>query len=79
MIPYQQPTQKNELSDLAGTMISTLPMAAMFTRNKYMGWAAIVFSIQAWLTESPEQKASASQPALMSVGMACELYSGEAP
>jgi len=44
-------------------------MAAMFTRNKYIGWGSVVFSVQNWLSESPEARKAASQPAYFSVGM----------
>ncbi|KAJ5768033.1 Eukaryotic translation initiation factor SUI1 [Penicillium manginii] len=57
-------------SDIAaGTMSSTMPMAAMFTRNRMIGWVSFVFSLQSWLSESPEQKKNASTPAYMSVMM----------
>ncbi|KAJ6032302.1 hypothetical protein N7540_003034 [Penicillium herquei] len=46
-------------------MSSTMPMAAMFTRNR----VAFVFSLQGWLGESPEQKKTAATPAYMSVLM----------
>jgi hypothetical protein len=38
VIPYQVPPPKEATSDISGTLGSTLPMAAMFTRNKFMGW-----------------------------------------
>ena len=38
VIPYQVPVPKEATSDISGTLGSTLPMAAMFTRNKFMGW-----------------------------------------
>lgn len=38
VIPYQIPAPKEGASDISGTLGSTLPMAAMFTRNKFMGW-----------------------------------------
>jgi hypothetical protein len=38
VIPYQLPTAKEAASDISGTLGSTLPMAAMFTRNKFIGW-----------------------------------------
>jgi hypothetical protein len=38
VIPYQVPAPKEATSDISGTLGSTLPMAAMFTRNKFMGW-----------------------------------------
>jgi hypothetical protein len=40
VIPYQTPTAKESASDISGTLGSTLPMAAMFTRNKFIGWYA---------------------------------------
>jgi hypothetical protein len=38
VIPYQKPAAKEGSSDFTSTMGSTLPMAAIFTRNKYIGW-----------------------------------------
>lgn len=39
VIPYQQPAPKEgNLGDIGNTLSSTVPMAAMFTRNKYIGW-----------------------------------------
>ena len=38
VIPYQVPAVKESPSDFSGTLGSTLPMAAMFTRNKLIGW-----------------------------------------
>lgn len=35
-----------------------------------IGWTAVLFSIQGWLSETPAQKATASTPAYLSVGMA---------
>ncbi|RDL31523.1 Uncharacterized protein BP5553_09732 [Venustampulla echinocandica] len=70
IIPYQVPAPKENPSDLSGTISSTLPMAAMFTRNKYIGWASVVFAIQNWLGESAETAKTSSQPAYFAVGMA---------
>jgi hypothetical protein len=50
-------------------MSSTLPMAAIFTRNKIIGWTSVLFSMQQWLSETPAQKETASSPAYFSVGM----------
>ncbi|KFZ05478.1 hypothetical protein V501_08315 [Pseudogymnoascus sp. VKM F-4519 (FW-2642)] len=70
IIPYQQPAPKEgSLGDIGNTLSSTVPMAAMFTRNKYIGWASVVIALQNWLSESPDTKAAASQPAYMGVGM----------
>lgn len=38
VIPYQEPSGKGESSDISSTLSSTLPMAAMFMRNRYVGW-----------------------------------------
>ncbi|KAK3112929.1 hypothetical protein LTR53_010269 [Teratosphaeriaceae sp. CCFEE 6253] len=51
-------------------MASTLPMAAIFTRNKMIGWTAVLFATQSWLAETPAQKAASSTPGYFSVGMA---------
>ncbi|CAL3968078.1 unnamed protein product [Diplocarpon coronariae] len=75
IIPYQTPAAKEAASNLSGTLGSTLPMAAMFTRNKFIGWASLVLAIQNWLGESAESKRSSSQPAFFSVGMGSEYPS----
>lgn len=54
---------------MASTMATTLPMAAIFTRNKMIGWVAVVFALQSWLAETPEQRKTAATPAYFSVGM----------
>lgn len=41
VVPYQEPVVKGEVTDFSSTMSSTLPMAAMFMRNKFVGWYAI--------------------------------------
>jgi hypothetical protein len=38
VVPYQEPTVKGEVTDFSSTLSSTLPMAAMFMRNKFVGW-----------------------------------------
>ncbi|KAH7157452.1 hypothetical protein B0J13DRAFT_541793 [Dactylonectria estremocensis] len=70
VIPYQEPKSKGDSTDFSSTMATTLPMAAMFTRNKFMGWAAVVFSIQSWLGESEEARKNSTTPGYFSVGMA---------
>ncbi|KMU81653.1 hypothetical protein CISG_02671 [Coccidioides immitis RMSCC 3703] len=45
-----------------GALSSTLPMAAMFTRSRMIGWTSVVFSLQNWMAESPEQKKNSSTP-----------------
>ncbi|KAA6408072.1 MAG: translation initiation factor [Lasallia pustulata] len=70
VIPYVSPEKDKDASDMASTMANTLPMAAMFTRNKMIGWSAVVFALQTWLAETPEQRKNASTPGYYSVGMA---------
>ncbi|KAK0628542.1 hypothetical protein B0T17DRAFT_614446 [Bombardia bombarda] len=69
VIPYQEPPAKGESNELTSTLSSTLPMAAIFMRNRYIGWASVVFSLQNWLGESEETKKSSSTPGYFSVGM----------
>ncbi|KAL4862935.1 hypothetical protein BDV12DRAFT_190065 [Aspergillus spectabilis] len=64
-IPYVDPPKDKNDADISGAMSSTMPMAAMFTRNR----VAFVFSLQSWLGETAEQKKTATTPAYMSVGM----------
>ncbi|KAJ5854470.1 hypothetical protein N7534_007013 [Penicillium rubens] len=74
-IPYVDPPKSSSDADITSTMSSTMPMAAMFTRNRMIGWVSFVFSLQSWLGESPEQKKTAATPAYMSVFMSCSLLS----
>ncbi|KAK0655861.1 hypothetical protein B0T16DRAFT_451489 [Cercophora newfieldiana] len=69
IIPYQEPPAKSDSPEFGSTLSSTLPMAAVFMRNRYVGWAAVVFSIQSWLGESEETKKSSSTPGYFTVGM----------
>ncbi|KAI3340916.1 hypothetical protein F4824DRAFT_496516 [Ustulina deusta] len=71
VVPYQEsPAAKSgDSPEFSSTLSSTMPMAAIFTRNKYIGWAAVVFSIQSWLGESEATTQSTSTPGYFSVGM----------
>lgn len=35
-----------------------------------IGWTAVIFAVQSWLSETPAQKAAASTPSYFSIGMA---------
>ncbi|UQC89150.1 uncharacterized protein CLUP02_14678 [Colletotrichum lupini] len=37
IVPYQEPKAKGDSTELSSTLSSTLPMAAMLTRNKFIG------------------------------------------
>ncbi|EME86569.1 uncharacterized protein MYCFIDRAFT_181995 [Pseudocercospora fijiensis CIRAD86] len=69
IVPYSEPENKDS-NDFQSTMSSTLPMAAMFTRNKLLGWTSVLFALQTWLAETPAQKAASSSPAYFQVLMA---------
>lgn len=70
IVPYQEPAAKaGENAEFGSTVSSTLPMAAIFTRNKYIGWISVVFSIQNWLGESEDTTKSSSTPGYFTVGM----------
>jgi len=45
-------------------------MLAIVTRNKFLGWTAVIFAAQSWLSETPGQKAKSPTPAYFSVLMA---------
>ncbi|OOF98569.1 hypothetical protein ASPCADRAFT_1998 [Aspergillus carbonarius ITEM 5010] len=68
-IPYIDPPKGKDEPDMSSAMSSTMPMAAMFTRNRMIGWVSFVFSLQSWLGETPDQKRTASTPGYMSVLM----------
>ncbi|KAN0072082.1 hypothetical protein V8E54_009811 [Elaphomyces granulatus] len=50
-------------------MSTTMPMAAMFTRSRMIGWVSFVYALQTWLAETPEQRRTGSTPAYMTVFM----------
>lgn len=49
------------------------------TFTRMIGWTAVVFAIQGWLSETPESKKTASSPAYLSVGMAGEWQHSYCP
>ncbi|KAJ4373883.1 Eukaryotic translation initiation factor eIF-1 [Neocucurbitaria cava] len=79
IVPYAEPAKDKNENDMSSTMASTLPMAAIFTRNKMIGWVAVVFAIQSWLAETPEQKRTATTPAYFQVGMSAMSLLVSAP
>ncbi|KAM0804974.1 hypothetical protein BDR22DRAFT_833001 [Usnea florida] len=69
IIPYKEPPAE-KADDIANTMATTLPMVAMFTRNKMIGWASFVFAVQTWLAQTPEQAHKSGTPGYMGAAMA---------
>lgn len=49
VVPYQEPSVKGEVTDFSSTLSSTLPMAAMFMRNKFIGWYEIYPTMHAYI------------------------------
>ncbi len=43
VVPYQEPAAAGDKPEFASTLASTMPMAAMFTRNKFVGWCVAPF------------------------------------
>ncbi|PGH09498.1 translation initiation factor 1 [Blastomyces parvus] len=71
VVPYVEPPAKvSDVGDMSSTMSNTMPMAAMFSRNKMIAWASVTFSLQNWLAETPEQQKKSTTPAYMGVIMA---------
>ncbi|KAK7205248.1 hypothetical protein BZA70DRAFT_279415 [Myxozyma melibiosi] len=61
-VPYvalEAPAPSDEIS---GLLASTLPMVAMFLRNKLIAWSAVLVSVQSWLNETEASRSEASQP-----------------
>ncbi|KAF4124657.1 hypothetical protein GMORB2_5323 [Geosmithia morbida] len=69
LIPYQDPPATETPGDLSSSLSSTLPMAAMFTRSKMIGWASFIVAIQNWLGESEQSKRGTAMPGIFTVGM----------
>ncbi|TID17548.1 hypothetical protein E2P81_ATG08121 [Venturia nashicola] len=68
-IPYVEPPADKDQTDMAGTMASTMPMVAIVTRSKMLGWTALVFAIQSWLAETPAKRAKSPTPGYFTVLM----------
>ncbi|OAL22679.1 hypothetical protein AYO20_11167 [Fonsecaea nubica] len=70
VIPYVEPKDEKP-TDFSSTITSTMPMAAMFTRNRMLGWFSLLTALLNWLGETPAQRQSPNgTPAYMSFGMA---------
>ncbi|OAP54617.1 hypothetical protein AYL99_11065 [Fonsecaea erecta] len=70
VIPYVEPKDEKP-TDFSSTLTSTMPMAAMFTRNRLLGWFSLLTALLNWLGETPAQRQSPSgTPGYMAFGMA---------
>ncbi|KAK9385384.1 hypothetical protein V1515DRAFT_608469 [Lipomyces mesembrius] len=63
------PMQLKSRDDVSSMMASTLPMVAMFLRNKLIGWSALLMTVQSWLSESEASSNESAQPGWLKVLM----------
>ena len=72
VVPYVEPPKDDSMAsgDVASSMSTMLPMAAILTKNKIIGWTALIMALQGWLAETPDQKKTSSTPGYFGVGMA---------
>ncbi|KAI1612694.1 translation initiation factor SUI1 [Exophiala viscosa] len=69
VIPYVEP-KEDKSADFSSTFASTMPMAAMFMRNRMLGWFSLLSALLNWLGETSAQKQSNGTPAYLTFGMA---------
>ncbi|KAK9241135.1 hypothetical protein V1525DRAFT_393790 [Lipomyces kononenkoae] len=67
-VPYV-PMEIKSREDVSSMMASTLPMVAMFLRNKLVAWSALLVTIQSWLNESEASSRDSTQPGWLKVLM----------
>lgn len=70
VVPYKHAPAKKR-SEASSMMAQSLPMAAMFMRNKMISWASFFLAIQSWLNEpinaAPVEGESTNQPPLLRI------------
>lgn len=64
------PTLTLTLTYLPPSPQQKLTVIQIFTRNKMIGWTAVIFAVQGWLGETPAQAAAATTPSYLQIGMA---------
>ncbi|KAM9905184.1 hypothetical protein OXX79_002310 [Metschnikowia pulcherrima] len=72
VIPYRHQPAKPR-SEASSMISQTLPMAAMFMRNKLLSWSSVFLALQSYLTEPANKPAgsdSGSQPPLLRLAFA---------
>ncbi|RLV96555.1 Uncharacterized protein JA1_000047 [Spathaspora sp. JA1] len=74
VVPYKHVPAKPRNDNATSVMAQSLPMAAMFMRNKVLSWSSVFIAVQAWLNEPinapPKENEGAQQPALLKVTFA---------
>ncbi|KAF2105130.1 hypothetical protein NA57DRAFT_28225, partial [Rhizodiscina lignyota] len=72
IVPFVEPEKKENDADMSSAYHrSTFPC---FTAQHLLFMTAVMFSVQSWLAETPEQKKNTSTPGYFSVGMASQSY-----
>ncbi len=49
VIPYQEPVSKGDSQEFSSTIATTMPMAAIFMRNRFIGWYVCTRRILVWV------------------------------
>ncbi|KAK9496266.1 hypothetical protein V1508DRAFT_408150 [Lipomyces doorenjongii] len=63
------PMELKSRDDVSSMMATTLPMVAMFLRNKLIAWSALLMTVQSWLSESEASSNESAQPGWLKVLM----------
>ncbi|CAK9440175.1 uncharacterized protein LODBEIA_P42750 [Lodderomyces beijingensis] len=71
VVPYKHVASKPR-RDASNIIAQSLPMAAMFMKNKVLAWAALFLAVQSYLQEpinkpQTDDKGQAEQPALLRI------------
>lgn len=73
VVPYRHSPAKPRNEAASGMISQTLPMAAMFMRNKILSWSSLFLAIQSYLSEpinKPQGQAADALPPLLRVAFA---------
>ncbi|EGW30355.1 uncharacterized protein SPAPADRAFT_143493 [Spathaspora passalidarum NRRL Y-27907] len=74
VIPYKHVPAKPRNDNATSVVAQSLPMAAMFMRNKILSWSSVFIAVQAWLNEPINAPKSDNdnpqQPALLKITFA---------
>ncbi|KAI5195152.1 hypothetical protein E4T42_08508 [Aureobasidium subglaciale] len=66
IVPYAEPADAKSEADVSSEV--------RFLWLLMIGWVAVIFAVQNWLSETPESTKNQSTPGYMTVGMAPVAY-----
>ncbi|KAK6203408.1 uncharacterized protein RJT21DRAFT_119567 [Scheffersomyces amazonensis] len=72
VVPYRH-VPAGVRAEASSVVSQSLPMAAMFMRNKMLSWAAVFLAVQSYLNEpinAPKKDSDSAQPPLLRIGFA---------